>query len=104
MRGVCQNRGDFMTQAFVIKGDLLIGADSTGDNRTVRAINPATGENLEPAFAVASVADVDRACALAAGDRDTYRATSPDARAVFLETIAANILEIGDQLLERAHA
>lgn len=93
-----------MTQAFVIKGDLLIGADSTGDNRTVRAINPATGENMEPAFAVASVADVDRACDLAAAALDTYRATSPEARAVFLETIAANIMEIGDQLLERAHA
>ncbi|WFS00214.1 aldehyde dehydrogenase (NADP(+)) [Rhizobium tumorigenes] len=93
-----------MTQAFDIKGDLLIGADSTGDNRTVRAINPATGENMEPAFAVASVADVDRACDLAAVALDTYRSVSLEARAVFLETIAANILEIGDQLLERAHA
>ena len=76
-----------MTQAFEIKGDLLIGAASTGDNRTVRAINPATGENLEPAFAVASIADVDRACDLAAAAFDTYRATSPEARAVFQEWV-----------------
>ncbi|MDL2401831.1 aldehyde dehydrogenase (NADP(+)) [Rhizobium mayense] len=91
-----------MTQSFVISGDLLIGADSTGDNKSVRAINPATGANLEPAFAIASEADVARACELAGKAFDTYRATSPEARATFLETIATNIMEIGDALIERA--
>jgi len=91
-----------MTQSFVISGDLLIGADSTGDNKSVRAINPATGANLEPAFAIASEADVARACELAGQAFDTYRATSPEARAKFLETIATNIMEIGDALIERA--
>jgi NADP-dependent aldehyde dehydrogenase len=91
-----------MTQSFVISGDLLIGADSTGDNKSVRAINPATGANLEPAFAIASEADVARACELAGQAFDTYRATSPEARATFLETIATDIMEIGDALIERA--
>ncbi|MCJ9725347.1 aldehyde dehydrogenase family protein, partial [Agrobacterium sp. BETTINA12B] len=91
-----------MTQSFVISGDLLIGAESTGENKSVRAINPATGANLEPAFAIASEAEVARACELAAQAFDIYRATSPEARATFLETIAANILEIGDALIERA--
>ncbi|MFS8115715.1 aldehyde dehydrogenase family protein, partial [Rhizobium jaguaris] len=91
-----------MTQSFVISGDLLIGADSTGDNKSVRAINPATGANLEPAFAIASEAEVARACELAGQAFDAYRATSPEARATFLETIATNIMEIGDALIERA--
>ena len=92
-----------MTQSFVINGDLLIGADSSGDDKSVRAINPATGANLEPAFAIASEADVARACELAAQAFDVYRATSPEARATFLETIADNIMEIGDALIERAN-
>ena len=91
-----------MTQSFVISGDLLIGAESTGDNRTARAINPATGANLEPAFAIASEADVTKACELAGQAFDVYRATSPEERAAFLEKIADNIIDIGDALIERA--
>ena len=91
-----------MTQSFVISGDLLIGADSTGENRTARAINPATGADLEPAFAIAGEADVAKACELAAQAFDVYRATSPERRAAFLEKIADNIMEIGDALIERA--
>lgn len=92
-----------MTQSFVINGDLLIGAESSGVDRSARAINPATGAPLEPAFAIASEADVARACELAAQAFDIYRATSPEARAVFLETIANNIMEIGDALIQRAN-
>jgi NADP-dependent aldehyde dehydrogenase len=99
----CYNQGISMTQTFAINGDLLIGAASSGDNRSARAINPATGVNLEPAFAIASEADVARACALAGEAFDTYRSVSLDARATFLETIAANIMEIGDALIERAN-
>jgi alpha-ketoglutaric semialdehyde dehydrogenase len=92
-----------MTQSFVISGDLLIGAGNRGDDRSAYAINPATGANIEPAFAVASVADVDRACELAEQAFDAYRATSLEVRATFLETIAANIMDIGDALIQRGH-
>ncbi len=89
----------------LLTGDILIGATrSAGSGASLRAIDPATGETLEPAFAVAGAAEVDRACALAAEAFDAYRETSPEARAVFLETIAANILEIGDGLVDRACA
>ena len=91
-----------MTQSFEIRGDLLIGSDSTGGNRTARAVNPATNANLEPAFAIAGEADVARACELAAQAFDTYRATGPEQRAAFLEKIADNIMEIGEALIERA--
>jgi NADP-dependent aldehyde dehydrogenase len=92
-----------MTQSTVISGDLLIGSASAGDNKSVRAINPATGANLEPAFALAGEADVARACELAAEAFDTYRAASLEARATFLETIADNIMAVGDVLIQRAN-
>ncbi len=66
--------------------------------------NPATGAALEPAFGEASEADVARAAALADAAFDAFRETSLEARAVFLETIAANILALGDALVERAVA
>jgi alpha-ketoglutaric semialdehyde dehydrogenase len=92
-----------MTQSFVISGDLLIGAGNSGDDRSAYAINPATGAKIEPAFAVATVADVDRACELAEQAFDVYRSTSLEVRATFLETIATNIMEIGDALIQRGH-
>ncbi len=89
----------------LLTGDILIGASrSAGNGASLKAIDPATGETLEPAFAVAGATEVDRACALAAEAFDAYRETSLDARAAFLETIAANILDIGDGLVDRACA
>ena len=49
-----------------------------------------------------SLTDIDRVCALAETAFDPYRATDPGRRAGFLETIADNILGLGDELLERA--
>jgi len=88
-----------------ITGDLLIGAARvSGGERSFRAINPATGEPLEPAFAFAGGAEVDRACRLAWDAFHTYRETGIEQRARFLEQIAANIVEIGDELVDRANA
>src|SRR4051794_37308926 len=89
----------------MITGDILIGAQRvSGRERSFRAVNPATGEALEPAFAFASPAEVERACALAWDAFHIYRETGPDERARFLEAIATNILAIGDALIERASA
>jgi alpha-ketoglutaric semialdehyde dehydrogenase len=88
-----------------ITGDILIGAQRVpGGERSLRAINPATGEMLEPAFAFAGPAEVERACDLAWDAFHAYRATGLEERARFLETIAANIMDIGDPLVERASA
>ena len=67
-------------------------------------INPATNEALDPAFTSAVPADLERACALADAAFDTYRETSLEQRAAFLEAIAAQILALGDTLIERAVA
>ncbi|MFM0414974.1 aldehyde dehydrogenase (NADP(+)) [Paraburkholderia aromaticivorans] len=85
-----------------IFGNLLIGHQVVrGTNGSTRAVNAATGTPMEPAFGGASQGDLNEACALAWAAFDTYRETTLVARAEFLETIAANILEIGDALIER---
>jgi NADP-dependent aldehyde dehydrogenase len=86
-----------------LNGNLLIGAASVaGSAAAIQAVNPATGETIQPAFGTATVADVARACTLADQAFDTYRATTPEARAAFLEAIAQNIVDIGPALIERA--
>lgn len=85
-----------------ITGDLLIGASTQqGSAASFHAVNPATGEDLEPAFGSATVGDVEYACSLAQEAFDAYRETSLEQRAAFLEQIAQNILDIGPALIER---
>jgi NADP-dependent aldehyde dehydrogenase len=83
----------------MVTGDLLIGSERVPGNE-----NPATNEPLDPAFAFATPADVVRACALASAVFDAYRETPLETRARFLESIATNIVELGDALIERAMA
>jgi hypothetical protein len=53
---------------------------------------------------LADVPEVERACALANDGAITFAEAGPEARAVFLETIADHIDAIGDELIERAIA
>ena len=88
-----------------LTGDIVIGAERlSGRAASFKAVDPATGETLEPAFAFAGEAEVERACALAAEAFDIYRETTPEARAAFLETVAEEILALGDALVARACA
>jgi NADP-dependent aldehyde dehydrogenase len=81
---------------------MLIGSSEELSEATFAAIDPSTGQVLEPAFASAGAADVDRACALAEAAAIAFADLPPDDRAAFLETIADEIVAIGDQLIERA--
>ena len=85
-----------------ISGKSFIGNARIGGARTFHAVSPVTGEPLEPAFFVAGKEAVDQACALAWDAFDQFRETTVEARAAFLEAIAEQILELGDELLERA--
>jgi alpha-ketoglutaric semialdehyde dehydrogenase len=86
-----------------INGDMLIGSRAVhGGSKPFHAINPATGEELAPAFGGGTETDVDTACALAWQAFDTYRETTLEQRASFLEKIAQNILDLGPTLIERA--
>ena len=94
-----------MDHAMTLRGENLIGAEARrGTEAPFRAVEAATGTALEPEYPGASHADLDRACTLAEAAFDAYRETDPETRAGFLEAIAANILEIGDDLVTRCMA
>lgn len=81
---------------------MLIGSISRrGTGPLFHALDSARGEAIEPPFANATEADVAEACAMAAAAFDTYRETDLEKRALFLETIADNIIGLGDELIER---
>jgi len=88
-----------------LTGEMLIGAQAVrGHQGTFRAIDPTTLQPLEPAFNGGSAADVDAACTLADQAFDTFRETTLDHRATFLETIAQGIIDLGDELILRVMA
>jgi NADP-dependent aldehyde dehydrogenase len=88
-----------------INGEMLLGNKVVkGSCSEIYAINPATGEKIAPAFFGAKKADVNVACELAQGAFDAYRNISLELRATFIETIADEILALGDTLIQRAMA
>lgn len=88
-----------------IRGELLIGGRAfAGSAKPLYAIEAMSGEALEPGFPGAAPADLEQACALAAEAFPVYRETGPEERARFVETIAQNILDLGDALVERCVA
>ncbi|MDN3558017.1 aldehyde dehydrogenase (NADP(+)) [Halomonas maura] len=88
-----------------LQGKQLIGAQAVAaQGSPIHAVNPATDERLEPAYAAGGKPEVERACALAWAAFETYRETGLEARARFLETVADEIEAIGDALIERAMA
>ena len=85
-----------------ITGELLIGRSARrGTNGEVFGLDAASGEKLQPGFGGATLDDLEEAAALASAASRPYRETSLEVRAKFLETIAQNILDIGDELIER---
>lgn len=94
-----------MTATIALTGSSLIGAsDVRGSAGEVRGVNPATGEALEPAYGLGDASDVDRAVSLAWQAFPVYRATSLEARAAFIRTVADNIDALGDTLVSRVVA
>ena len=86
-----------------LTGTQLIGSqDIPGTGAEFQAYDPATGEALAPAWRSADASQVDQAAQLADAAFASYRETSLEARATFLEAIAQSILDLGDALIERA--
>ncbi|MEX5612301.1 aldehyde dehydrogenase family protein, partial [Pseudomonas protegens] len=85
-----------------VTGQMLIGQQATlGTHGHIHGLNAATGQVLQPAFGGAAPADLERACALAQAAFEPYRLLPLEQRAAFLESIASQILELGDELIER---
>ncbi|MDQ7024991.1 MAG: aldehyde dehydrogenase (NADP(+)) [Anaerolineae bacterium] len=70
---------------------------------TFQAVNPATSKTTSYTFHEATFKSVDVAATAAAEAFDVLRNTSAEQRAIFLETIAAEIEALGDTLLEAAN-
>ena len=75
-------------------------ADARG--KTLRAVNPVTGQSLEPAYYSASNADVHQAALAATQAFADYSHASGKAKAAFLRKIAEKIEALGDDLVNRA--
>ncbi len=88
-----------------ITGDLLIGGQSRrGAGAAQTAINPTTGEAMEPAFSAGTALDAAEACKLAGEAFDTFRAVPLEARAAFLDDVAQAIVDLGGELVDRVIA
>ncbi|GAA3794554.1 aldehyde dehydrogenase family protein [Streptomyces chiangmaiensis] len=85
-----------------LTGELLIGAaDVAATAGTMKALNPATGEVIEPEFAFGGAAEVDRAVRLADEAFDSYSHTGLAERAAFLDLVADKLEAVKDELAER---
>jgi NADP-dependent aldehyde dehydrogenase len=74
---------------------------SSGSGETFDAVNPFDNSTLEPKFHAASEEDVNAAMESAEAAFETYRETTGEQRAVFLERIADEIMLLGDELIAR---
>jgi NADP-dependent aldehyde dehydrogenase len=82
---------------------IIAGVPVETSARSFRVVSPLDKSELDPVFHESGEAEVNRALAAAEDAFAIYRRTSTEKRAVFLETIAEEILAIGDDLLQRAH-
>ncbi len=88
----------------------IVGTSILGTTRgsvggsTFYATNPASGGTLEPTFHSASVAELDRATALAATAFPVYSRLSGKQRGAFLREIAAQLEAIAAEIIPRAVA
>ena len=88
-----------------ISGYALIGgAGVRGNGGTFSAFDPARQELMAPVITMVDDAQIDQACELAGAAFDFFRSVSAQQRATFLETIAAEILALGDELIVRVMA
>ena len=88
-----------------LTGEQIVGANLNSSGKsTFQAVNPESGETLSPEFFEASIDEIERAASLAERDFDAFRKMSNEERAHFLDTIAEEIMALGDALIERGMA
>jgi NADP-dependent aldehyde dehydrogenase len=85
-----------------VTGKLLINGEwRQGGGGSYYAVNPATGERLDPPMRQASGEQVAQAVAAAEAAAPVFRKLSLEKRAGFLNACADEIMALGDELLER---
>ena len=87
----------------MVKGFNLIGFEESrlGDVQ-LKAFSPIKNEDLPEIFSAATLEEIKLATKKATEAFKLYKAVPTLQRAVFLETIAEEILNIGDELIRRA--
>jgi len=87
----------------MLKGFNLIGfTESAEGTEHLKAYSPVQQDYLAENFSVAVIEEVDNAVQLAATAFEKYRTATAEQKAIFLETIAAEIMALGDDLVSRA--
>ena len=81
---------------------LIAGETTAGTGGTTYGINPATNEQLEPAYSLLTEDQVKAATAAAAEAYPSFSTLDPEIHAAFLEAIADNIEALGEELIIRA--
>jgi 2,5-dioxopentanoate dehydrogenase len=85
-----------------IQGKNLIGFDSSAEGTVgIQAINPASGEPIGPLFFKATLSELDLAVAKATKAFNIYNKKTGKEKASFLEAIATEIENLGDDLTSR---
>jgi len=84
-----------------LNGNLIIGSkEVVGSEKEVSAKNPSTNDALSPNYKGATSKQLEEACELASQAFQTYKNTSFDERAKFLDTIAEEIENVRETLLK----
>ena len=85
-----------------LNGNQIIGnSEHKGSEAYIKSTNPVTNNQIEPGSKGANKTQVNDACLLAKTAFDTYRNTPLKKRAEFLEEIAKEIENLGDQLTKK---
>ncbi len=88
----------------MLTGHNFIGFEKkAAGEKKLQAFSTVNGANLAGDFVIATKEEVAEAVAKAAAAFETYRQTTTEERAVFLETIASEIEASGDELIQRCH-
>lgn len=86
----------------MITKNIIAGNPSTGSGRTFKGFNPATLQELDGAFEIANLDNVEKAVQAAQEAFEIYKTASAADKANLLRAMAEEIEAIGDPLLERA--
>jgi NADP-dependent aldehyde dehydrogenase len=81
---------------------LIAGQTAVGGGKTAFGFNPATNEQLQPAYSLITAEQLMTATSAAAEAYPSFSTLDPAAHAAFLDAIADNIEAIGDDLIIRA--
>jgi alpha-ketoglutaric semialdehyde dehydrogenase len=86
-----------------LTGQSIIGYHRGGKlGKVLQGFNPSTGQVLPPAFYSTTESEVDEAVQLAAESFTHFSALAGKERAAFLASVAENLEELGEDLVERA--